>query len=228
MTHDAATAYRDSRERLSALVLKAGERAESVKVPACPEWTPKDVIAHVTGICADVMAGNLKGVGTEEWTDAQVSSRRDRSVEELVGEWAEAGRAVEDLLPVFPPPADRQLLYDLHSHELDVFEALGEPLPSDALAQGPSVELVLDEFKKKAEALGTPALTVQAGDISREIDGNGEATLRAEPVELLRSLTGRRTAEEIRGLDWGGADPSPWLPAFEIYLYKLRDVPLER
>lgn len=135
---------------------------------------------------------------------------------------------MEEILPMFPPPADRQLIYDLHSHELDVFEALGEPLPTDAKAQAPSVDLVLDEFKKKAEALGTPGLTVVAGEATREIEGEGGATLRAEPVEMLRALTGRRTGDEIRALDWGGADPSPWLPAFEIYLYKLRDVPLAR
>jgi len=233
MPHDAAAAYRDSRERLSDLVMRVGDRADSVKVPACPEWTPKDVVAHVTGICADIMAGKLSGVGTEEWTEAQVSSRRDRTVAQVVEEWAEVGAAVEAMLPAFPPPADGQLIYDLYSHELDVFEALGEPLPAEAKAEAPSLNLVLDEFKTRCEALGTPPLAVVAGNTTREIPGDrasvGEsATLRAEPVEILRSLTGRRTADEIRALDWGGADAAPWLDAFEIYLYKLRDVPLAR
>ncbi|MER7077740.1 hypothetical protein [Saccharopolyspora kobensis] len=39
------------------------------------------------------------------------------------------------------------------------------------------------------------------------------ASVRAEPVDLLRSLSGRRTHAQIARLSWS-ADPAPWLPAF--------------
>ena len=31
---------------------------------------------------------------------------------------------------------------------------------------------------------------------------------------VVRSCSDRRTLDQIAALDWGGADPTPWLPAF--------------
>ena len=52
-------------------------------VPTCPAWTVKDVLAHVTGIPADIIAGRLDGVATDRWTAAQVEARRDKTVDEI-------------------------------------------------------------------------------------------------------------------------------------------------
>jgi hypothetical protein len=39
-------------------------------------------------------------------------------------------------------------------------------------------------------------------------------TVSGDPLELYRSLAGRRTHEQIAALTWT-ADPRQWLPAFE-------------
>jgi hypothetical protein len=36
-------------------------------VPACPQWTVHDVVAHLAGGCGDVLAGDIEGVTTAAW-----------------------------------------------------------------------------------------------------------------------------------------------------------------
>ena len=227
MTTEAATAYRQSRERLAKMVRAAGPAADGTKVPASPEWTPKDVVSHLAGVCADILAGRLDGVGTEPWTAVQVEERRSRTVDEVVGEWEDVGAQVEGLVPSFPEWAANQMVFDVLSHEHDVADALGLPPPDGQQAEGPALDFAVNAFVARAESLHAPALTVVSGGRKWSAQGEGpEATLTAAPMDLMRSLTGRRTAEEIRALDWGGADPTPWLPAFEIGHFKIRETPI--
>jgi hypothetical protein len=62
-----------------------------------------------------------------------------------------------------------------------------------------------------------PAVQVNAGD-KTWVAGNGDpqVSVSAEPFEILRSLTGRRTREQVRALDWSG-DPEPFLDLFSMY-----------
>lgn len=227
MTTEAATAYRESRERLGRIVREAGPAAEGTKVPACPEWTPKDVVSHLAGVCADILAGKLDGVGTDEWTAVQVADRRSRTVNEVVSEWDDVGAQVEGLLPSFPEWAANQMVFDVLSHENDVADALGLPAPDAPQAEGPALDFAVNAFVARAESLHAPALTVVSVGRKWTAQGEGpEATLTAAPIDLLRSLTGRRTADEIKALDWGGADATPWLPAFEIGHFKIRKTPI--
>lgn len=212
---------------MSASLREAGEAAQQVDVPACPGWTAKDVAAHLAGVCADVLAGRLDGVGTDPWTAVQVDERRSKSLEEVLDEWADVGSQVEALLPAFPEWAANQTVFDLLSHEHDIADALGLPPPDNVQAEGPALEFAVMALTARVEQLGLPPLTVVSGDRRWSSAGEGEgATLNVDAVDLLRSVTGRRTAEEIKSLDWDGADPSPWLTAFEIGHFKLRDTPL--
>ena len=227
MTTEAAAAYGQGRERISALLRSIGDKAASTDVPACPGWSPKDVASHLTGVCADIMAGRLEGRGTDPWTAAQVDERRERSLEEVLSEWAEVGPQVEQLLPSFPDWAANQLVFDLLSHEHDLADALGLPAPDDAQSEGPALEFAANAVTRKATQLGLPPITVVCGDRKWTSEGEGDgATVTMSSVDLLRSTTGRRTAEEVKALEWEGADPTPWLPAFEIGQFELRDTPI--
>lgn len=227
VTMEAAAAYRECRERITEMVRAAGPSAEQTRVPACPDWTAKDLVAHLTGVCADILQGRLEGVGTDEWTAAQVEARRSRGVEEVLGEWEEVGAQIDALLPSFPEWAANQTVFDTLSHEHDLADAFGLPAPAKVQAEGPALAFAATALTARAETVGAPPLTVISD--GREWSSSGEgpgATLRLEPVDLLRSVTGRRTPEEIASLDWGGADPSAWLAAFEIGHFKLRDTPI--
>src|SRR5207245_258980 len=99
----------------------------TVVVPACPEWTVHDVIAHLAGVCADIINGNLAGVATESWTAAQVDARRAHTVEQIIAEWSEVAPQVEAMADHFPGRAGPQLVFDLTTHEHDLRGALGRP-----------------------------------------------------------------------------------------------------
>jgi len=79
VTEDLGAAYRDTRLRITEVVTAPGVDA-AMRVPATPEWTVKDVVAHLAGVCADILAGNLEGLTTEPWTAAQVEARRDKDL----------------------------------------------------------------------------------------------------------------------------------------------------
>ena len=69
---DAGPAYRLVCERVDALVRGRPGIAE-LAVPACPGWTIRQVVAHLTGVAQDIVAVNLEKKGTGPWADAQVA-----------------------------------------------------------------------------------------------------------------------------------------------------------
>lgn len=210
-------AYRGARARLTALARKVDDAAMATAVPTCPEWRVKDVYGHLIGLVADVTAGNVDGAGTDEWTQKQVDERRDRSVAELVAEWDENGPGMEALLDGAPPSVGERIVGDLATHELDVYGAFDrdDARDSDAVALG---------FVRYANALGDrvrektlPPLRLKTpdGDVVAG-DGIPEAEVAGSRFELFRALTGRRSAEQMRALQWDG-DPDPYLAIFSAY-----------
>src|SRR5438132_11341602 len=105
--------YAEGRRRITQLVQEAGDAGAQTPVPTCPGWTVHDVIAHVTGVCADVLAGNIEGVATDPWTEAQVLERKDRAMAELVAEWSELAPQVEAMAAYFPRRVAEQWVADL-------------------------------------------------------------------------------------------------------------------
>src|SRR5437763_12958509 len=97
-----AETYAEGRQRITDLVREAGDRGAATPVPTCPGWTVQDVVAHLTGVCADVLAGNVADVATDPWTDAQVKARRDRSIDEVLAEWADVAPQVAAFAESFP------------------------------------------------------------------------------------------------------------------------------
>ena len=81
---DYAQTYGALRSRVSDLVRGADEEHLERHTPAAPEWRVRDVVAHLSGITADINAGNLDGVATDAWTARQVDARRE--VREAAGD----------------------------------------------------------------------------------------------------------------------------------------------
>jgi uncharacterized protein (TIGR03083 family) len=214
-----ADAYRDARTRVCALVADAGPDAFDAFAPAAPDWRARDVLAHLTGVCADITSGNLDGVATDAWTGAQVDARRDWTVERLVAEWDELGPAVEELIPAFPEPLAVQLLADTTTHEHDIRGALGMPGAHDSDALGLAFPGVARYGLTAALQLETEAGTVTTGDG----EGTVLATVRAPRFELFRAMTGRRSADQIRAYEW---DPEPHVEALVIGLFTPRPTQL--
>src|SRR5215216_2435229 len=92
---DHAQTYGALRTRVSDLVREADDEQLERHAPGAPEWRVRDLVAHLSGITADINAGNLEGVGTDAWTACQVDARRDWSMDRLLDEWDAEGRKVE-------------------------------------------------------------------------------------------------------------------------------------
>lgn len=213
---DAGELYAAGRQRVCELVGGLSQDEAVTPVPACPAWTVRDVLAHLAGVSADIVTGNLEGLTTEPWTQAQIEARRDASVADLVAEWSEYGPRVEALAGRFPPLVATQWLMDGTTHEQDIRGALGRPGARDTEAVRTVVPFLAREmFGASLAARGLPPVEVRAGDTTWTAGGEGPvgAVLQAAPFELLRAFTGRRSAAQIAALGWS-TDPAPYVAAF--------------
>lgn len=75
-------------------------------------------------------------------------------------------------------------------------------------------------FEETLCTVGGLTAASAVGDlVTRELvlgDGEPVATLRGEPFELLRAMSGRRSADRVRALDWEG-EPGPFLDLLSAY-----------
>jgi uncharacterized protein (TIGR03083 family) len=200
---DLATAYRGVRARVRDLVL-AHDGDDATVIPATPEWTVHDLVAHLGGITSDIVTGNLDGVGTDTWTAAQVSTRRDRTIGELLDEWDECADPVERMVDQFGP-AGGQLVSDAVTHEHDLRGAWGCPgaRDSDALLIGFDWLATNLGSARQAAGIGALAIEHEAGTTTCG-DGSPTARVQVTRFEFTRAATGRRTPEQIAGYPWDG------------------------
>jgi len=200
---DLATAYRGVRERIRELVL-AHDGGDATVIPATPEWTAHDLVAHLSGITSDIVNGNLDGVGTDGWTAAQVAARRDRTIGELLAEWDEHAGPVERMVDQFGP-AGGQLLGDAVTHEHDLRGAWGYPGARDSDAVLIGFEWLATRLSAARHAAGVGALAIEhEAGTSACGEGAPVATLRVSRFEFTRAATGRRAPEQIAAYAWDG------------------------
>lgn len=210
---EAIAAYAVIRRRITELLRHDGPAVATKPVPACPDWTVHDLAAHVVGVTADALAGNLAGAGTDPWTAVQVDSRRDRSLEEILAEWDETGPRLEAALAGAGAGAN-QLVFDTATHEHDLRQALDEPGGRDLESLAPALAFITSSWAENFRDHGFEPLRLTYGDEAVDA-GEGEpvATLAMSSFETLRALSGRRSAAQICAYDWD-ADPTLWLPSF--------------
>lgn len=203
--------YADVRLRITALVAGLSDQEAAVPVPGCPGWTVHDVVAHATGILADSLAGNLDGVASDPWTDAQVQARRTHPLAEVIGEWETLAAKFEPTLDDAPKGLSRTLLVDLTTHEHDIRGALGRPG-----GRGEAYEISRKSYAvglaKTIEAKGMNGLALRAPDWSFDAGPEPQTTVTApDSFELFRALSGRRSLRQVLDYEWQG-DPAPYLP----------------
>jgi len=219
-TLTAADLYRDVRERLTSLLndalATAGPAIADQRIPGTPGWSLHDLVAHLAGSAVDIVNGNLDGVTTDPWTSAQVLAREDATLPELLAEWTTAATILEAALAVEPKGILRLMVLDIVVHEHDVRGALGAPGGRDSLAlrwlwQSPE-RLCHSRIETAGLAPLHLVLVSDTGTQRRCTAGSGAggAVVRAPEFELFRTLTGRRSAEQILGYEWEG-DPTGYL-----------------
>ena len=202
---DLVGAYRDGRERVLELAEGIDDRDAARVVPACPQWTVKDVYAHMAGVPADILAGRLEGVATDPWTARQVAERADRSLKEVCAELAELGPALDEVLVAFGDAIDRRLFVDQWSHEQDVRGALGRPGARDVPIVGWAAAAMISGHATGWSERGLPPVRV-VGSSGEWLLGEGDPTLTLTTTdfELARVLVGRRSRDEFLRMGWDG------------------------
>jgi hypothetical protein len=206
---DTGAVYERTRRELVATVAALTDEQLVLRVPATPAWSVKDVLAHVVGLAADLNGQRFPepdDVGGVAWAANQVTRRHSSTVDELTGEWDREAEMFEDGLRAFGYEFGSHFAADLYVHYCDVRSAIGVTPDADEL----TVAVALDHYLGYVAAMLADAnwgtLEIAAGQEIRRLgtEHPARARLRAEPVELLRALSARRSERQIRALDWEG------------------------
>jgi hypothetical protein len=204
---DLAAEYASARVRIREVV-HGGDPASSgdAMVPACPAWSVRDLLAHLAGVPAALVARRNPGADVQAWIDGHLAERAGRSVTELCDEWDEVSPRFEELIAA-KPAAFGGLVYDVVAHEHDLRGALARPGGRDASGVTASLWLGMDLLASDLAAHGLPAVSVttEHGEL---LAGEGEPgiTLAATAWEAMRLLGSRRTAHEVLSAAWSGPD----------------------
>lgn len=220
---DCGALYESERQSLLAVARASPDRL-ATPVPATPAWTVHDVLAHVIGITADLNGGDFGPEDPEAWTARQVARRAGRTLEELALEWDAEAPTFEEGLRLFGYEMGSHFVGDLVQHVADVHHALGlARRPDDDLAVVVALDFYLDSFDQSLQDAGIGVTAVVDADRWELGAGPPVATVAAGRFELLRALGGRRSAAQIRTLDWQG-DADVVLPLVSRYGLPVTDL----
>ena len=181
-----AVSYIALRARVIDLLRSTPESSGNIVVPCTPEWTIRQLAAHLVGVPEDVLAGRMEGVTTDAWTHAQVERYGDLTLTELADLFESSAPKIDSIIHNFPQPIISQFVMDAVTHEQDMRSALGVPGGRDSKA----VEVGVGFFLNLIEVSDPPLF-------------DALVNTSASKWDVLRSLTGRRTVEQMNasGLD---------------------------
>jgi len=203
---DPVASWRVASERVCDLVLAAATDAPAMLeryVPACPDWTARDLLSHMVGLASDVLDGDEPDDHHPGWTARQVEQRRGRDVTTLVAEW----RSLADALVGWMRENGSRPLNDVVIHEQDLRGALGRPGARDTPELAVVRERMAARFaarladrvaervaEREPVALVGPGWSwVSAGSVQ-----DAPTRLEADDFDLARALMSRRTADQLR------------------------------
>ncbi len=178
---DWAAVYRANVAAVSALAGSLDAEDLARRVPATPDWTVHDVLAHLAGSPADLLGDRMDGAPSPEWTARHVDERAARTAEELVAELQGSVDGLVDTLDGVESPA---IVWNLVVHHADLHEALGKGVPP--------------------EGMWRPVLAAMA---PRMLGQDAEAFDGVPDYELFRAFFSRRSRTQMTG--WGTSlDPA--------------------
>jgi len=190
-------------------------------VPACPDWTVTQLLAHMVGLNADVLAGDEPDDHNSTWTQRQVDRRAGHEPADLVAEWLALTQPMQDWMREH----GTRPLNDAVIHEQDMRGAVDRPGGRDSDGLVAVREAMAERFATRVRAahlapveLRSPVWIFSTGD------GDPGLELFAPEFDLTRALMTRRTADQLRQWSTAGAI-DPYLPVFAS-LGPLPDRPL--
>ena len=148
---EVAAAYTELRTRVIALLREAGEGVGNIPVPHCPAWTVKMAVSHLVGVPEDVLSGNMEGVTTEAWTQAQVDRHSNDSLMSILDALEAMGATIDPMLPHFPVPVNSQFVFDSCTHEHDIRAAIGKAGARDSQSVRVALGFIRNMLSQRAQ-----------------------------------------------------------------------------
>ncbi|GAA2597212.1 maleylpyruvate isomerase family mycothiol-dependent enzyme [Actinomadura fulvescens] len=203
--------YRRIRHDVARLVADRPDAAV-LPVPACPEWTVRDLVDHLADVCTVATRRLTTG---EFVRPGRVPTPGAPALPRLLDSWAERGERLDELVAASTDRLSDVLVMDAFTHELDLRHALGSPPPAGHPAYPGMLDFVANAVLAQVSTLGLPPLEIVTPGARWTNQGERPAVTlaAADRHDLYRTLTGRRTHEQIAALSWS-RDPGAWLPAF--------------
>ena len=207
-----AEAYLETYDRLTTLARELTDAELAAPVPACPGWSVRDTLAHLTGVAVDLVAGE-GSVASPDSTARHISDRADDPVEAVLDEWAAVVDRLAELLAAAGSGLTAAAI-DVWTHEQDMRNAIGRPGGRDAPGLGLTLKAAIAADQRIQQA-GLAPMHLVTGDKTWFLgagahEGAG-VRLELDPYEAARMLMGRRTYREMAAYPWEG-DPAPYLP----------------
>jgi len=182
-----AISYVALRARVIDLLRSTPESSGNIMAPCTPEWTIRQLAAHLVGVPEDVLAGRMEGVTTDAWTHAQVERYGDLTLTELADLFESSAPKIDAIIHNFPQPIISQFVMDAVTHEQDMRSETGVPGGRDSKAIEVGVGFFLNLFETNDPPLFDALVNT-----------------RVSQWDVLRSVTGRRTVEQMNALGLDG------------------------
>lgn len=208
-----------SQARVIELVAGVSEGQAGTIVPACPAWTVQNLLAHMIGLDADVLADNEADDHNETWTQQQVDDRADHSIAQLLDEW----RDMTDPMQQWMRENDPRPMGDVVIHEQDLRGALQQPGARDTAANASLFDTMAGICEAKATGKELEPLRLE-GESYVYGPPNAQVVVRASDFDLLRLVLSRRSAGQLRSWVTQG-DVEPYVECFGAFA-PLRDTDL--
>ena len=214
---DAADHYTAAAARIAGIVAELDDSELATPVAACPDWTVRDVVCHLTGVAKDITSNNTDGAPGRAWTDAQIECRKGLPLAAVLEEWHGLVPVVCQFMAQAPALVGSILVNDITAHEHDLLGALGRTGDRDGDTVRFALEGLVGRVGAKLTEAGKPALRVVAGD-QEFTAGEGEpvATVTGSPFEFIRAFTGRRSPDQLRALFTAG-DPEVFVGSMSVF-----------
>lgn len=216
---DPVAEWAASQQRVIELVENLDDEAAERIVPACPAWTVRNLLSHMIGLDADVLADNEAEDHNEAWTQQQVDDRADHSIAQLLDEW----RGMSEPLQQWMRDNNPRPMGDVVIHEQDLRGALGVPGARDTAANASLFDTMAGICENKATAKELEPLRLE-GETYVFGPPEADVVVRASDFDLLRLVLARRSVGQLRSRVVKG-DIEPYVDCFGAFV-ELRDTDL--
>ncbi len=218
-----AKEYRATRGRLNELLRELGATEIDTMVPACPAWTVRDLVSHMTGLAAALSAGAGPSGDVQVWIDALVEERRELTIAQLLDEWEHAAPGIAEFFS-HAGPNGGQLVYDLVAHEHDIRHALGRPGERDSSSVHACADAMSLLLSRDLGKHGLAAIRLTSAGHTWDVGpGKPGLAIALDPFELIRVFGARRSVAQLRALPWVG-QLDPYLPAIAHFPLPVEDI----